>query len=409
MKEIVKLSLLLLFLAVHQPSNSQENKLKQHIQVLASDAMQGRLVGTFGEKMASAYIQSQFKKLKLSPLPNHSYEHDFTFTYNKNPHSYETSYDTIRGQNIAAYIDNGAKHTFVIGAHYDHLGHNEYNLSKDPNGKGFLHNGADDNASGVAAVIELARIYSSNNEKEAVNFIFACFSGEELGLMGSKAMAETIKNEFPNTSLMINFDMIGRMDSRNQLNIGGIGTSPMLNDVVKAKKPIDFTIVLDSSGVGPSDHSSFYYQDIAVLYFFTGLHTDYHKPSDDEHKINYVKMNDIIDYSKAIADTLAFHPDLPFIKTKLKVEKRAKSYKFSLGIFPEYKNYGDGLHIQEIIKNRTAEKYGLKSGDIITKIGKTEILDIYSYMEALSVLKADKKYKITYIRDQKEMNVKVKF
>jgi hypothetical protein len=409
MKNTIKLSALLLLFIFHLPAKAQDNKLKQHIQMLSSDSMQGRLVGTIGEKMAADYIQSQFEELKLSPLPNHSYKHDFSFTYNKNPHSYEISYDTIKGQNVVAYIDNGAKHTFVFGAHYDHLGHNEYNLSTDPNGTGFIHNGADDNASGVAAVLELAKIYSSNIVKESVNFIFACFSGEELGLVGSNALAKTIKSEFPNTSLMINFDMIGRMDSTNNLNIGGIGTSPILNDVVKSKKPIAFNIVLDSSGVGPSDHSSFYYQDIPVLFFFTGLHTDYHKPSDDEHKINYSKMNDIIDYSKAIVDSLAFSPDLPFTKTKLKIEKRSKTYKYSLGIFPEYKNYGDGLHIQEVIKNRTAEKYGLKSGDIITKIGKTDVSDIYSYMEALSKLKADKSYKVKFTRDEKAMVVKVKF
>ncbi|HLV42468.1 MAG TPA: M20/M25/M40 family metallo-hydrolase [Brumimicrobium sp.] len=384
-------------------------KLKQHIELLSADSLQGRLVGTIGEKMAAEYIQSQFEELKLSPLPNHSFLHDFTFIYNRNPHSTEPGSDTIKGQNVVAYIDNGAEHTFVFGAHYDHLGHNEYNNSTDPNGTGMVHNGADDNASGVAAVLELARIYSSNSEKESVNFIFACFSGEELGLMGSRALSETIKEEFPKTTMMINFDMIGRMDSTNQLNIGGIGTSPILHDVVKSKKPDHFNIILDSSGVGPSDHSSFYYQDIPVLFFFTGLHMDYHKPSDDAYKINYTKMNDIINYSKMIVDSLAFSPDLPFVKTKLKAEKKSASYKVSLGIFPDYKDYGDGLHIQEVIENRTAEKHGFKRGDIITKIGETNITDIYSYMEALSELEKNKQYKVHFIRDEKAMVVKVKF
>jgi hypothetical protein len=407
----IKLSCITLIFITHLPVKAQveDTKVKQHIEVLSSDSMQGRLVGTIGEKMASRYIQSQFEELSLSPLPNHTFLHDFTFIYNRNPHSSTPGSDTIKGQNVVAYIDNEAEYTFVFGAHFDHLGHNEYNNSTDPNGTGKIHNGADDNASGVAAVLELAKIYSANNEQEAVNFIFACFSGEELGLMGSKALSETIKKEFPNTSLMINFDMIGRMDSTNQLNIGGIGTSPMLNDVVKDKKPVDFNIVTDSSGVGPSDHSSFYYQDIPVLFFFTGLHTDYHKPSDDAHKINYVKMNDIIRYSKAIVDSLSYHPNLPFTETKLKTEKKSASYKVSLGIFPDYKDYGDGLHIQEVIENRTAEKYGLKRGDIITKIGKTKVTDIYSYMEALSKLEVDKKYKVRFIRDGKKMAVKVKF
>lgn len=411
MKKTLKLSAILLLFISYLPAKAQveDIKVKQHIEILSADSMQGRLVGSIGEKMASRYIQSQFEELNLPPLPNHSLLHDFTFIYTKNPHSSNVGSDTITGQNVVAYLDNGAEHTFVIGAHYDHLGHNEYTNSTDPNGTGKIHNGADDNASGVAAVLELARIYSSNTEQESVNFIFACFSGEELGLMGSKALSEIIKNDFPNTSLMLNFDMIGRMDSSNQLNIGGIGTSPVLGDVVKDKKPANFNLVIDSSGVGPSDHSSFYYQDIPVLFFFTGLHSDYHKPSDEAHKINYDKINAIISYSKVIIDSLSYQPNLPFTKTKLKAEKKSASYKISLGIFPDYKEYGDGLHIQEVIEDRTAERYGLKRGDIITKIGKTKITDIYSYMEALSKLEVEKKYKVHFIRDKKIMTVKVKF
>ncbi len=411
MKKTVKLSSIILLFIGHLSGNAQveNHNVKRHIEILSADSMQGRLVGSLGEKMAADYIQSQFEAFNLSPLPNHSFLHDFTFVYNRNPHSSAPGSDTIRGQNVVAFLDNGAKHTFVIGAHYDHLGLNEYNNSTDPNGTGEIHNGADDNASGVAGVLDLARIYSTNDDKESVNFIFACFSGEELGLTGSKALSEIIKKEFPNTSLMINFDMIGRMDSTNQLNIGGIGTSPSLHDVVKNKKPEDFKVIFDSSGVGPSDHSSFYYQDIPVLFFFTGLHIDYHKPSDEAHKINYTKLIEIINYSKEIVDSLSFSPDLPFTETKLKEEKKSASYKVSLGVFPDYNKHGDGMHIQEVIENRTAQKYGLQRGDIITKIGKENITDIYSYMEALSKIEVDQKYKIHFIRDGKKKIVKVMF
>jgi Zn-dependent M28 family amino/carboxypeptidase len=329
-------------------------RVKQHIETLSSDDMEGRLVGSKGERMAAEYIIKYFKELNLIPLQNKEFEHAFSFNYNQNPHGASKNSDTISGINVVAYIDNGEKHTFVIGAHYDHLGYNEYNMSTDAKGKGMIHNGADDNASGVSAVLELANSYSNNNITEPVNFIFACFSGEELGLMGSKSLAETIKKEYPNVSFMINFDMIGRMDVANTLNIGGIGTSPTFNDIVYENKPAEFKVKIDSSGVGPSDHTSFYLQEIPVLFFFTGLHTDYHKPSDDAHKINYEKTTAIIEYAKSIIDTLSTNPNLVFNETKFKAEKKSAKFKVSLGIFPDYYDYGDGLHIEEIIETNAA-------------------------------------------------------
>ncbi|PWH85077.1 M28 family peptidase [Brumimicrobium oceani] len=385
-----------------------ENNLKKHIEILASDSLQGRLTGTIGEEMASEYIQNQFKELNLSPLPNFNFIHSFSFTYNLNPHSNPTNTDTIIGKNVVAFLDNGATNTFVIGGHYDHLGHNEYKLSRDTNSTGLIHNGADDNASGVSMVLELARNYSQNNTIEPVNFIFACFSGEELGLMGSKEISKIIKQEYPNTSLMVNFDMVGRMDASNNLSIGGVGTSPSFASVLNKNKPNEINTKLDSSGVGPSDHSSFYYQDIPVLFFFTGLHSDYHKPTDDTEKINLSKMGMIFSYTKSVIDSLAINPNLTFTPTKLKKETKTPSFKVTLGIFPDYKDYGDGLHIQDVIEGKVAQKNGLQKGDIITKIGNVEITDIYTYMEALSKLKKNKKYKTIYIRNGIRKTITIK-
>jgi hypothetical protein len=411
MRQTLKVIITILLLLQYKFAISQTNSIlvKQHIETLSSDAMEGRLVGSKGEKKASEYIKKYFKKLNLIPLQNKDFKQYFSFNYNLNPHTLKKSIDTITGINVVGYLDNGGKHTFVIGAHYDHLGYNEYNLSTDSKGKGKIHNGADDNASGVSAVLELANIYSNNNITEPVNFIFACFSGEELGLMGSKSLSEIIKKEHPNVSFMINFDMIGRMDSNNNFNIGGIGTSPSFYDIVYETKPNDFKLNIDSSGVGSSDHTSFYSQEIPVLFFFTGLHTDYHKPSDDTHKMNYEKIDIIIDYAKSVLDNLSNKPDLIFTKTNYKTKKNISTFKVSLGIFPDYNDYGDGLHIQEIINNRTAQEYGLQKGDIIAKIDKIKITDIYSYMDALSKLKKNKKYKLTYIRNSIIKSIKIKF
>ena len=390
-------------------SQQGQSSVKEHIQFLASDSLEGRLVGSKGERIAADYIQSYFQKIKLAPLTGYNYKQPFAFTYSNNPHTEIKNKDSITGFNVAGYLNNNAEYTFVIGAHYDHLGVNEYNLSTDVNGKGEIHNGADDNASGVSAVLQIADFYSNNDVTENVNFIFVCFSGEELGLMGSKSISDVIKKEFPNTSLMINFDMIGRMNESNDLNIGGIGTSPNLKSIVEKNKPDNFNIILDQSGVGPSDHTSFYNLNIPVLFFFTGLHLDYHKPSDDANKIDYLKKDEIIDYAKLILNELSQQPDLEFTKTKYKSKKTNPKFKITLGLFPDYKDYGDGLHIQDVIEGKVAQKSGLKKGDIITQIGEIKITEIYTYMEALSKLEIELEYTLTFTRDNTSKTLIIKF
>jgi Zn-dependent M28 family amino/carboxypeptidase len=166
--------------------------------------------------------------------------------------------------------------------------------SLDANPKEKIHNGADDNASGVAGVIELARYFASNNKTENTNFLFACFSGEELGLIGSKFLTENSPVDNGSVTYMINMDMIGRLDPQSRaLMIHGTGTSPVWEPLLKKLSP-KFSIKTDSSGTGPSDHTSFYLKDIPVLHFFTGAHSDYHKPSDDFEKINYAGEADVL-------------------------------------------------------------------------------------------------------------------
>ncbi len=410
MKQSIKLFFFLtLFFNTHNSySQDSHNLINQHINTLSSDSMQGRLTGSIGEEMAANYIKTQFEKFNLSTITGNSFIHPFTFTYTNNPHKTTKSNDSITGLNVIAYLNNNAKNTFIIGAHYDHLGLNEYNLSTLQNSTGKIHNGADDNASGVAAVLELARIYSTNNTIENVNFIFACFSGEELGLAGSKSFAKTIKNTFPNTTLMMNFDMIGRMDNHNKLFIDGIGTSPKFKTIITDEKPKNFTLNLNQSGIGPSDHTSFYNQNIPVLFFYTGLHEDYHKPTDDAHKINYKKVDAIIKYATTITNSLSKESNLPFTKTKYNPPKTNPKFKITLGIFPDYTDYGNGLHIQHVIEGKIAHKNNLLKGDIITKLGTVDITNIYSYMKALSKLKKGKTYKLTYLRNKKTYSINLK-
>ncbi|CAF3844392.1 unnamed protein product [Rotaria sp. Silwood1] len=387
--------------------NANSTLLKKHISYLASNDLQGRLAGSKNELKSAEYIAGVFKENGLSTYQSKSFLHPFDYSFSKNPHT-DSIKETVNANNVAGFLDNKSNKTIVIGAHYDHLGFNEHHHSTKPNSTE-IHNGADDNASGVAGVLELSRILSKNKAKEKYNFLFVCFSGEEDGLMGSKAIVEQLKKDNANIAAMLNMDMIGRLDSLNNLIVGGIGTSPSFGEIVQNNKPAGFAITLDSSGVGPTDHTSFYVKNIPVLNFFTGTHTDYHKPSDDENKINYNGATKIVDYIFRIITDLDVKENLEFTKTKTTTGKTAPKYKVTLGVMPDYKDYGDGLHIEAVIDNRPAQKAGLKEGDIIIKIGDCAIKEVYSYMDCLSKINSGESKKVTFLREGKQQEVTVEF
>ena len=387
--------------------NVSETNLKKTVTYLASDELKGRLTGSEGAKKASEFISNEFKKLKLKPLEGKDYFQNFEYSVKLNPHE-ESSSVKINGRNVIGFLDNKASKTIVIGAHYDHLGLNEHHNSTLMNSDGQIHNGADDNASGVSAVLELARIFSQNKTKEKANYVFALFAGEEDGLMGSKHMAENLPAN-PNVSAMINLDMIGRLNKDKDLTIGGVGTSPKFGEMVKKYKPAGFNLAIDSSGVGPSDHTSFYLKDIPVLFLFTGTHSDYHKPSDDTELINFDGLSKITNYVFNLSNGLSEIEHLDFTKTKMSQSKAVPKYKVTLGIMPSYADTKDGLHIDGVSENRPAANAGIKSGDILTKIGKCEVKEVYSYMECLAKVNSGDELPVTVLRDGKEVTVTVKF
>lgn len=387
-----------------------KSNLQDHIRFLASDDLKGRLAGSEGETKAANYIVAQLKKLKLAPYYDKSFLQPFAYKVQMNPHDSSSASVDNNGKNVIAYLDNKAKKTILIGAHYDHLGMNEHNRSTAVNSTGMIHNGADDNASGVAGLLELARMLSSNKTVEPVNYIFAFFSGEEDGLMGSKYLADHLKQTDPSIVTMINLDMIGRLDSLKTLIVGGVGTCPDFYSIVEKDKPAGFNISLDSSGIGPSDFTSFYLKNIPVLYFFTGTHADYHKPSDDENKINYNGEQQIVDYVFRVLCDLQEKKELTFTKTKNTTPARTSAkYKVTLGIMPDYTNHNDGLHVDGVTEGRPAQLAGIEAGDIITQIGDCPVKEVYSYMECLSKIKAGDELPLIYIRQGKSYTTKVKF
>ena len=383
--------------------NVNEENLKSNLSFLASDNLKGRLAGSEGEKKAAEYISNNFKKLGLKTELQ-----PFEYSVKLNPHD-ENSSTPSKGTNIIGYLDNKAAKTIIIGAHYDHLGLNEHHHSTLMNSDGQIHNGADDNASGVTAVMELARMFSQNKTQEKVNYVFALFSAEEDGLIGSKKLAEDVKTKYPNVVAMINMDMIGRLNQDKVLNVGGIGSSPIFKELIEKYKPAGYNLALDESGTGPSDHTSFYLKDIPVLFFFTGTHEDYHKPSDDTEKINFEGVKTITNYVFGIANELSQKSEIPFTKTKTTATKSAPKYKVTLGIMPSYADTKDGLHIDGVTDGRPAAVAGIVSGDILIQIGDCKITEVYSYMECLAKLNAGDERDVTVIRNGEKKVFKVKF
>lgn len=358
--------------------------IKKDISYLASDKLKGRGTSSAEEKIAATYIASSFKKSGLVPKGNDSYLYNFVFKKNSNPH--DTSLVNIperKGINVIGFLDNSAVNTIVIGAHYDHLGLGYDHNSLDANPEDKIHNGADDNASGTSGVLELAKYFSENNVKENYNFLFICFSGEELGLLGSKKWCDNPTIDLTKINYMINMDMIGRLnDSTKKLLIYGVGTSPTWVPLLE-KTNAYFSIKMDSSGIGPSDQTSFYLKDIPVLHFFTGQHSDYHKPTDDVEKINLAGEKKVLEYIVDLINQTNSLPKLTFAKTASPVSTKSK-YKVTLGVMPDYTFEGTGMRIDGVTDNKPAFKAGIKTGDIIIELGGQKINNVQDYMKALS-------------------------
>lgn len=374
-------------------------KIKTHVEFLASDDLKGRGTGTADELKAAAYIATQFNEIKLVPKGEKgSYLQTYEFTEPANPHAtVDTGGKQITLTNVIGFLDNKAPYTIVIGGHYDHLGLGHDGNSLDANPKEKIHNGADDNASGTAGVIELARYYATNNRKEAYNFLFICFSGEELGLFGSKQYCEKPVIPLSDINMMINMDMIGRLEpTTKKLMVYGVGTAPEFVNMIASIKT-GMNIMTDSAGVGPSDQTSFYLKDIPVMHFFTGQHSDYHKPSDDADKVNVNGEKEVLEFIVKTIDEVEKLPKLKFLKTRSS-KSDTPAFKVTLGIMPDYMFSGVGVHIDGVTDGKPASKAGLQKGDVIVKLGEHTVKDMQSYMEALSKFKKGDSTKVKALR-----------
>ncbi|WP_431132976.1 M28 family peptidase [Psychroserpens mesophilus] len=411
MKNILFVFFLMLFVACK--TNSEEKikpvTIKEDVSFLADDKLEGRQTGSDGEKAAADYIASRFENLGLEAKGTEGYFQTFTFKPKTDPHQ-EVNYtvkdgdSTITGTNVIAFLDNKADNTIIIGAHYDHLGYGaEGSLFRGESQE--IHNGADDNASGVAVLLNLAEKLKENNTGN--NYLFMTFSGEEMGLLGSNYFTKNPTINLSKANYMLNMDMVGRLKQDSTLAVYGVGTSPILKQVVKANNS-KFKIIENESGVGPSDHTSFYNSDIPVLHFFTGQHEDYHKPGDDIEKLNYEGMETISSYIFDIISDLDDNGKLPFRKTKNESEDVPR-FKVGLGVIPDYLYDGKGMRIDGVSEDKPAQKAGLQKGDIVVKLGDSLVTDMMSYMRALSTFDTGDKTKVTVKRGDDEVETEIEF
>ncbi len=397
--------LFLSFIPGFLPLKAQFNPITQiHADVvyLASDDLEGRETGTKGEELAAEYISMRMNRIGLEAKGENGWFQEFSFS--SAPHG-GAKLDK-KGKNVIGFLNNKAKKTLVIGAHYDHLGHGVTG-SLAPNSTD-IHNGADDNASGISALLFLAESFK-NQKKLPFNVLFIAFSGEEFGLVGSKAFMDKPTLPADRIFAMINMDMVGRLNTEKVVAISGVGTALEWKDLLEKSKSSGFQFNYSDGGIGPSDHTSFYLKSIPSLHFFTGQHKDYHKPSDDSPLVNYEGIHEVCQVIWTLVQNLAKNPTLTFQKTKDENKQQAAAFKVTMGVMPDYVYSGEGMRIDAVLDNRPAQKGGLMDGDIIIKIGEFPIKDVYGYMEALAKFEKGQEVEVTVKRKEAILLKKVMF
>ncbi|HSO86279.1 MAG TPA: M20/M25/M40 family metallo-hydrolase [Draconibacterium sp.] len=352
-----------------------------------------------GSKMTIEKLESEMDSLKKTI--NLKLNTSVSVTVNVNQKETET-------RNVVAFlpgIDNNLKNEYVVaGAHFDHLGMGGPGSGSRVTDTVGIHNGADDNASGVAAIIQLAEKLAAE-KKNKRSIIFVAFGAEEMGLVGSKEFTNKPPVETEKMVAMFNFDMVGRLDpASNGLSIGGTQTSKE-TEALLTDLNTGFELAFSPEGVGPSDHASFYLQNIPVFFISTGAHSDYHTPNDDADLINYDGTKKVADYSYLVISEVANRENLlTFQEAGPKFQRsRGGKLKVTFGVMPDFAGLEKrGLRIDAVTKGKPADKAGMKKGDIITAIDGKKVGGIHDYMSRLQTMNVGQQVSVDIIRDEKE-------
>jgi hypothetical protein len=372
------------------------------VRYLADDALGGRLAGTRHERCAGDYIAQRFAAIGLKPAgTDGTYFQSFSVASAVNPHARAG----MIGRNVLGLLEGSdpqLKNEYIIvGAHYDHLGLGQFGSTSKTRGR-FIHNGADDNASGVAAMLAVAERLV--RERPARTVVFMGFSGEEEGLIGSRYFANNPTFPIANVRAMLNLDMVGRL-GKGPLIVYGIGTAHEWEQLVTAaaaKEQVGVT--LNPDGYGASDHTSFYEKNIPVLHFFTNVHGDYHNPGDDWDKIDAAGLGKVASIVTTLAAQAAHQATvLTLRKMPAPAPQGGGGYGAYLGTVPDFSPVQYGVKISGVREGSPAAQAGLISGDIIIRFDSTEIKDLQAMTDALRKRKPGEKVRITVLRADKEV------
>ena len=408
--------LCLAFAIVLQVHGQKQEDMRQTVEYLASQELGGRFPATAGDTLASEFIADKLRQLKLKRVVKEKKNKGYyqNFTYGKDvPRTTHNIIAVVPGK------DKRLKHEYiVVGSHYDHLGMGgQGSGSRRPDTLG-VHPGADDNASGDAVVLELARYFKKARSPRTI--VFAFFGAEEQGLVGSKEFLEWMKHDDARRMnlppdkkgivAMVNLDMVGRMRDK-ALSVSGTGTSSGFKAMVEeVAEQTSLNVACTPDGYGPSDHASFVAQDIPVLFLTTGGHMEYHTPDDVPSTLNYDGMQQTLDFSKELITRLANTPaTLDYINVpSTNVMKHAK-FKVTLGLMPDVMGQSriPGLRADIVVAGKSAHNAGIRSGDIIQEIDGKPVKNMDDYMQRLSELEPETTIPVKVLRGEETLTFQV--
>jgi hypothetical protein len=364
--------------------------------------------------IAESWFKSGGKLLKDAQEQINSATKPASFAFPDTLHlSLHIDIETMRAtvDNVLAWLPGQTDEYVIIGAHYDHLGRGNFD-SLAPSQIGQIHPGADDNASGTAGVLELARLLAPQRGQLKRSILFVDFAGEELGLLGSAAWVQNPTRPLAKAMAMINMDMIGRIQD-DKIYIGGVGTGSTFKSVLEqAEKDTPFKVEYSAGGYSSSDHTSFVTKKIPVLFFFSGLHSDYHKPSDTWDKINSPSAARLLDMIGNVTVQLAEAPDPPTFQVV--AEDRPSTggggggYGPYFGSIPDFGQTENGVKFSDVKPNSPAAKAGLKAGDVLIQFDDKPIKNLYDFTDALRRSKVGDVVEVKVIRDGQPINASVK-
>jgi hypothetical protein len=406
------------------PAMADSAAIRRDVAWLADDALEGRATGTAGNDSAALFIARRFQALGLEPLLAAAagcgagresggclagYAQPFTARSAALAHA--GSPWELPTRNVAALLpgrDSALRDEYVvIGAHFDHLGRSTSG-ALDPGAGNAIRNGADDNASGTAAVLDLARLLALRPPARSI--IFVAFSGEELGLLGSQFFAEHAPVPLADVRAMLNFDMVGRLRD-DKLIVYGVATADELPEIVaSANVEPRLAISAVGDGFGPSDHGSFYAKEIPVLHFFTDLHGDYHRATDDASLVSAAGIARVVEYAERVVRAIADRPSpLTFRRAAPRVAAGGRSSNPSrvyLGTIPDMAaGEGTGLRVTGVTPGSPGDKAGLRAGDVVVELAGKAVTDLYSYTDALYANAPGDVVRIVVLRDGRRVTL----